>query len=48
MRWQGDKAHNFGTNGRMLIDSDENRYLIPDLQKLSETERRLFLRFIYW
>jgi ATP-binding cassette, subfamily B, bacterial len=48
MRWQGDKAHNFGTSGRMLIDSDENRYLIPDLQKLGEPERRLFLRFIYW
>jgi ATP-binding cassette subfamily B protein len=48
MRWQGDKAHNYGMTGKMLIDSDENRYLIPDLQKLSEPERRLFVRFIYW
>jgi len=48
MRWQGDKAHNYGAHGRMLIDTDENRYLITDLQQLSEPERRLFLRYIYW
>lgn len=48
MRWQGDRAYNYGHGGKLLIDTDENRYLIPDVQKLSETERRLFLRYIYW
>ncbi|MHB9071831.1 MAG: ATP-binding cassette domain-containing protein, partial [Sedimentisphaerales bacterium] len=48
MRWQGDRAYNYGHGGKLLIDTDENRYLIPDIQKLSESERRLFLRYIYW
>jgi len=48
MRWQGDKAHNYGRAGKMIIDTDENRYLVPDVDKLSESERRLFLRHIYW
>lgn len=48
MRWQGDRAYNYGHGGKLLIDTDENRYLIPDVAKLSESERRLFLRYIYW
>jgi ABC-type multidrug transport system fused ATPase/permease subunit len=48
MRWQGDKAHNYGRNGKMLIDTEENSYLVPDTEKLTESERRLFLRHIYW
>ena len=48
MRWQGDRAYNYGHGGKLLIDTDENRYLIPDVQKLTESERRLFLRYIYW
>jgi ATP-binding cassette subfamily B protein len=48
MRWQGDRAYNYGHGGKLLIDTDENRYLIPDVQKLPESQRRLFLRYIYW
>jgi ATP-binding cassette subfamily B protein len=48
MRWQGDRAYNYGFGGKLLIDTDENRYLIPDIQKLSDSEKRMFLRYIYW
>jgi ATP-binding cassette subfamily B protein len=48
LRWQGDRAHDYGKNGKMLIDTDENRYLIPDLKDLSDRDRSLFQRFIYW
>jgi hypothetical protein len=48
MRWQVERAHDYGLNGKMLIDTDENRYLIPDVRDLSEDERRMFQRFIYW
>ena len=34
--------------GKLLLDIDENRYLIPQVEKLSERDRRLFTRFIYW
>jgi ATP-binding cassette subfamily B protein len=48
MRWQHDRAQDYGAAGKMLLDTDENRYLIPDVQKLPENERRLFQRYIYW
>lgn len=48
MRWQNDRAHDFGPHGKMLVDTEENRYLIPDLTKLAPGEQRLFLRHIYW
>jgi ATP-binding cassette, subfamily B, bacterial len=48
MRWAQDRAVDFGQNGKVLIDVDDNRYLIPDLEKLSLRERVDFQRFIYW
>jgi ATP-binding cassette subfamily B protein len=48
MRWQGDKAQDYGTAGKMLLDTEENRYLVADVDALAENERRLFLRYIYW
>jgi len=48
LRWQGDRAYNYGQGGKLLIDTDENRYLIPDVQQLPEADRALFLRYIYW
>ena len=32
----------------MLIDTDENRYLVPDVEALPERDRRVFRRYIYW
>ena len=48
MRAQGEKAQEFGAGGKMLIDTDENRYLIPEVEALPERDRRLFRRHIYW
>jgi len=48
MRWRHDRAVDYGSRGKVLIDVDENRYLIPDLEKLSPGERSDFTRFIYW
>lgn len=48
MRWQGDKAQDYGAAGKMLLDTEENRFLIRDVATLPERERRMFQRFIYW
>lgn len=48
MRWQHDRAHDYGRTGKILLDVDENRYLIPNLQALSDRERDEFLRYVYW
>lgn len=48
LRWQGDRAQDYGKKGKMLLDTDENRYLIPDVEQLPARERRLFEQYIYW
>jgi len=48
MRWQQDRAVEYGHRGKVLIDVYDNRYLIGDLDALSARERSDFTRFIYW
>ena len=48
MRWSHDRAVDYGHRGKVLIDVNENRYLIPDLEKLSAREQNDFTRVIYW
>ena len=48
MRSQSDRAQEFGSGGKMLIDTDENRYLVPDVEALPERDRRVFRRYVYW
>jgi len=48
MRWQHDRAVDYGRRGKVLIDVDDNRYLIPDVEKLPAKERSEFTRYIYW
>lgn len=48
MRWSQDRAVDYGRRGKVIIDLENNRYLIPDLDKLSPREREEFQRYIYW
>jgi hypothetical protein len=48
MRWSQDRAVDYGQTGKVLMDLENNRYLIPDLDKLSPGERSEFQRYIYW
>ena len=48
IRWSYDCAVDYGHRGKMLIDLDENRYLIPDVEALPPRERNEFQRYIYW
>ena len=48
MRSSQDRAVDYGRSGKVIIDVDNNRYLIPDLEKLSQRERTSFQRHIYW
>jgi len=48
IRWQSERAHDYGARGKMLLDTEDNRYLIPDVHAMPDKERRLFQRFIYW
>ena len=48
LRWSQSQAIDFGETGKMLIDIDENRYLVEDVDRMPLKERELFLQYIYW
>jgi hypothetical protein len=48
MRWQYDRAQDYGPHGKALLDVNENRYIIQDVTALPLPDQRRFTRFIYW
>lgn len=48
MHYQVERAFDYGGKGKVLLDVDENRYLIPDVGQLTPKERAEFTRYIYW
>ncbi len=48
LRYSQDSAQDYGLSGKMLLDVEENRYLIRDLTALPQRDRQLFERYIYW
>jgi ATP-binding cassette subfamily B protein len=48
MRWTQSQAQDFGANGKVLLDLEDNRYLVPDIDELPKRDRELLVRFIYW
>ena len=48
MPWRQDRAEDWGNSGKVLLDSLNNRYLIPDIEKLSNKEKRMFKTHVYW
>jgi hypothetical protein len=48
MRYSGSATQDYGHNGKVLADIEDNRYMIPDLSRLTPHDRELFTRYIYW
>lgn len=48
MPWRQDRAEDWGNNGKVLLDSLNNRYLIPDIDLLTNAEKRAFKTYVYW
>lgn len=48
MRWTQSRAVEFGQNGKLLIDTNDNRYVVPDVDALPPADRERFLQYIYW
>ena len=46
--WRSDRAEDYGSNGKVLLDALNNRFLIPDMEELTAKERRLVSTYIYW
>jgi ABC-type multidrug transport system fused ATPase/permease subunit len=48
MRHSHSQAQEYGENGKLLLDVDDNRYLIPDVDALPRRQHLLFRRYVYW
>ncbi len=48
MRWSQSQVQDFGERGKVLMDLDDNRYLVTDVETLPRQERELFQRYVYW
>jgi ABC-type multidrug transport system ATPase subunit len=48
MRWSQSQVQDFGERGKILLDLDDNRYLVPDVEALPPREQDLFQRYVYW
>jgi hypothetical protein len=48
IRWTASQAVDFGTDGKMLIDTEENRWVVPQVEALPKPDRERFLQYVYW
>ena len=48
MRWQQDRAEDYGDTGKVLLDVFDNRYIIPDMSTLDPAARRKLTKYVYW
>lgn len=48
MRWSQSHVQDFGERGKVLLDLEDNRFLIADTDQLPARQRELLQRFIYW
>ena len=48
IRWTQSQAFDFGAGGRMLVDTDENRWVVPSVELLPPADRERFLHYVYW
>ncbi len=47
-RWTQSQAVDFGPDGKLLIDAEDNRWVVPRLDDLPRPDRERFLQYIYW
>ncbi len=48
MRWTQSQAVDFGVDGKMLIDTEENRWVVPRVSDLPRPDEERFLQYVYW
>jgi ABC-type transport system involved in Fe-S cluster assembly fused permease/ATPase subunit len=48
MRHSQTHAQDFGQRGKILLDTEDNRFLVEDTDALPHAQRELLQRYIYW
>jgi ATP-binding cassette subfamily B protein len=47
-RWTQSQAVDFGDDGKLLIDAEDNRWVVPRIADLPKPDREKFHRYVYW
>jgi ABC-type multidrug transport system ATPase subunit len=47
-RWTQSQAFDFGAEGKMLVDTEENRWVVRRVESLPDRDRERFLQYVYW
>jgi ATP-binding cassette subfamily B protein len=47
-RWTQSQVSDFGSDGKMLVDTEENRWVVPRVDALPPADRERFLHYVYW
>ncbi len=47
-RWTQSQATDFGGVGKMIVDTEENRWVVPRVDALPPADRERFLHYVYW
>jgi hypothetical protein len=42
------QAQGFGDHGKLIIDTEDNRYVIPNVEELPKSDRTKSRQHIYW
>ncbi|MDA0812423.1 MAG: DUF1854 domain-containing protein [Verrucomicrobia bacterium] len=48
LRWSGENAADFGEKGKLLVDTEGNRWVVEDVEALPAPDRERFVQHIYW
>ena len=48
MRWTQSQAIDYGTAGKMLVDTEDNRWVVRNVDDLPKPDHERFLQYIYW
>jgi ABC-type multidrug transport system ATPase subunit len=48
MRWTQSQAIDYGADGKMLVDTEDNRWVVRNVDDLPKPDRERFMQYIYW
>jgi ATP-binding cassette, subfamily B, bacterial len=48
MRWTQSQAIDYGTDGKMLVDTEDNRWVVANVDDLPKPDRERFMQYVYW
>ncbi|MGE0529116.1 MAG: DUF1854 domain-containing protein [Bdellovibrionales bacterium] len=48
VRYTNDAIKKYGERGRLLMDIEDNLYVIPDVLRMRSSDRSTFDRYVYW